>query len=129
MKLKDKVAIVAGGGQGIGQGIVHCLAEEGADIAVVDINGDTAGKIADEVKAMGRKALPVIADLTDDNQVTKAVQDTVDFFGKIDILVNNVGGVSEETSQQMQEYRASLGDEALTHICITAQRYGIDFIS
>ena len=42
MKLKDKVAIVAGGGQGIGEGIVRCLAEEGADVAVVEINGDTA---------------------------------------------------------------------------------------
>ena len=113
MKLEGKVAIVAGGGQGIGEGIVKCLAEEGADVAVVDINGDTAGKIADEVKSMGRNALPVIADLTDDNQVTKAVQDTVDFFGKIDILVNNVGGVSKETGQLMKEYRESLGTESL----------------
>lgn len=112
MKLEGKVAIVAGGGQGIGEGVVHCLAEEGADVAVVDINGDTAREIAEQVKAMGRKALPVIANLTDDDQVTEAVKDTVDFFGKIDILVNNVGGVSEETLRVMTEYAASLGDVA-----------------
>ena len=113
MKLEGKVAIVAGGGQGIGAGIVKCLAEEGADVAVVDINGDIARKAADEVKSMGRKGLAVIADLTDDNQVTKSVKDAVDFFGKIDILVNSVGGTSEETGQLMTEYAASLDDVAV----------------
>jgi len=112
MKLEGKVAIVAGGGQGIGEGIVKCLAEEGADVAVVDINGDIARKAADTVKSMGRKGLVVIADLTDDEQADKSVRDTVDFFGKVDILVNNVGGVSLETGQVMAEYAASLGDVA-----------------
>jgi len=112
MKLEGKVAIVAGGGQGIGAGIVKCLAEEGADVAVVDINGDIARKAADEVKSMGRKGLAVIADLTDDSQVAKSVKETVDFFGKIDILVNNVGGVSLEMSQMMQEHIASFGGES-----------------
>ena len=112
MKLEGKIAIVAGGGQGIGEGIVRCLAEEGADIAVTDINSDTAKKMTEQVKAMGRKALPVVADLTDEKQVNKAVKDTVDFFGKIDILVNNVGGVSEEVGQAMAEVAASLGDLA-----------------
>ncbi len=112
MKLEGKVAIVAGGGQGIGEGIVRCLAEEGADVAVVDIKSDTAKKVADAVKSMGRKSLPIIADLTDDDKVEKSVQETVDFFGKVDILVNDVGGVSEETGQLMTEYAASLGDVA-----------------
>ena len=112
MKLEGKVAIVAGGGQGIGEGIVRCLAEEGADVAVVDINSDTAKKIVDDLKSMGRKALAVVADLTDDDKVEKAVQSTVDFFGKVDILVNNVGGVSEEMGQLMMKYAGSLGDIA-----------------
>jgi len=92
MKLEGKVAIVTGGGQGIGEGIVRCLADEGADIAIIDINGDNARKVADEVKSQGRKALAIEADITDNDKVVKAVQDTLDFFGKIDILVNNVGG-------------------------------------
>jgi len=108
MRLKGQVAIVAGGGQGIGEGIVRCLAEEGADIAVFDINGDTARKVAEEVKKMGLRALPVTADLTKEKQVNKAVKDTVEFFGKIDILVNNVGGASVETGQRIAEHVASL---------------------
>lgn len=113
MKLEGKVAIVTGGGRGIGEGIVHCLAEEGADVAVVDINGDDTKKVADEVKSMGRKALAIVADLTDDDKVEKTVQETVDFFGKVDILANNVGGAGGETGRLMREYRTQLGDESL----------------
>jgi meso-butanediol dehydrogenase/(S,S)-butanediol dehydrogenase/diacetyl reductase len=113
MKLEDKTAIIAGGGQGIGEGIVKCLAEEGANVAVVDINGDNANKVADEVKAVGRKALAITADLTNDDEVTRAVKGTVDFFGKIDILVNCVGGVSRETMELMIANRMAAGDEPL----------------
>lgn len=110
MKLQGKVAIVAGGGEGIGEGIIRCLTEEGADIAVVDINGDIAEQTAERVKEMGRKALPVKADLTDEKQVIKTVKDTVDFFGKLDILVNNVGGTIKDTSKLIDDYVASHGD-------------------
>jgi len=113
MKLEDKVALVAGGGQGIGEGIVLCLAEEGADVAIADINIDKAKKVADAVEAMGRRALALSADLTDDSQVTKTVQDTVSFFGKLDILVNNVGGVSMETMTRILEHRTASGVEGL----------------
>jgi len=111
MKLKGKVAIVAGGGQGIGEGCAKCLAEEGADIAVVDVNGDNASKVADAVKKMGQKALPVVANLTDEAEVNKSVKEAVDFFGKVDILVNNVGGISLEMSRMQQEQMASFGEE------------------
>ncbi|HEY90590.1 MAG TPA: SDR family oxidoreductase [Dehalococcoidia bacterium] len=113
MKLADRAALVAGGGQGIGEGIVKCLAEEGANIAVADINGDNAGKVADAVKAMGRKALAIKADLTNDDEVTRTVKETVDFFGKIDILVNCVGGVSRETVELMIADMAEARDEPL----------------
>jgi len=113
MKLEGKVAIITGGGQGIGEGIIRCLAKEGADIAVVDINSETTRKIADEVKAMGRKALPIVADLTDDKEVTRVVDEAVDFFGKIDILVNNVGGGGKDLAEIMQKYRELLSDESL----------------
>jgi len=112
MKLKGRVAIVAGGGQGIGEGIVKCLAEEGADLAVVDIDGNTANRVADEVDTMGRKSLAVVADLTDSEQVDRSVKKTVEFFGKVDILVNNVGGVSEEAMRLMMEHAAKLENAA-----------------
>jgi len=95
MKLEGKVAIVTGGAQGIGQGIVRCLAEEGADVVIADINGDAARKTADEVKASGRKSLAIEADLTDSKKVKQVVKETIDTFGRIDILVNNVGGIGE----------------------------------
>lgn len=95
MKLGGAVAIVAGAGHGIGQGITHCLAEEGASVAVVDINGDSARKVADEVKTYGTKSLAIAADLTDKKKVEQLVQKTIDTFGKIDILVNNVGGLGK----------------------------------
>jgi len=94
MKLTGKTAIVTGGGQGIGRGIVNCLAEEGAAVVVVDINGINARQVADGVKARGGKALAVEANLVDSSQVMKTVQDSLHFGGKIDILVNNVGGHS-----------------------------------
>jgi len=115
MKLKGKVAIVAGGGQGIGEGIVKCLAEEGADISIIDINGENAEKVAGEVEKMGRKSLAITSDLTINNEITRVVKETADFFGKIDILVNCVGGVSRETLGMMVNNRVTLAanDEPL----------------
>ena len=93
MKLEGKVAIVSGGGGGgNGEAIVQCLAEEGADVAVVDIDADAGRKSADKVKALGRKSLAIEADVTDSKQIARLVQETIDTFGKIDILVNVVGG-------------------------------------
>jgi len=92
MKLEGKVAIVTGGGGGIGQGIALCLAEEGANLVIIDMLEDNAQKVAAEVKALGRKSLALQADVMDNNQVIRVVQKAVDTFGKIDILVNNVGG-------------------------------------
>jgi NAD(P)-dependent dehydrogenase (short-subunit alcohol dehydrogenase family) len=113
MKLEGKVALVAGGGQGIGEGIARCLAEEGADVAVCDISIENAKKVAGSAEEMGRKAIAVYADLTDDDEAEKVVQETVDSLGRIDILINNVGGVSQETMKMMIEYAASLGDPTL----------------
>jgi NAD(P)-dependent dehydrogenase (short-subunit alcohol dehydrogenase family) len=94
MKLQGKVAIVTGGGRGIGEGIVQCLAEEGADVAVVDLDGDNARAVVDAVGALGRKALAIQADATSSEKVAECVQSVIDHFGRIDILVNNVGGVA-----------------------------------
>jgi len=93
MKLEGKVAIVSGGGgRGNGESIAQCLAEEGADIVVVDFDADAGRKSSDRVKSLGRKSLAIEADVTDSKQITRLVQETIDTFGKIDILVNVVGG-------------------------------------
>ena len=114
MKLKGKVALIAGGGQGIGEGISLCFSEEGADIAIADVNVDNAKKVAEKAEAMGRKALAISADLTEEEEAQKAVRETVDFFGRIDILINNVGGVSREMLMQIvEQYRIAPGNETL----------------
>jgi meso-butanediol dehydrogenase/(S,S)-butanediol dehydrogenase/diacetyl reductase len=94
MRLAGKVAVVTGGGSGIGRGIVLAMAKEGADVAIPDIQVINADKVADEVKALGRKALAMKTDVTSAADV-KAMTDRVrDTFGKIDIVVNNAGMAS-----------------------------------
>lgn len=96
MKLEDKVAIVTGAGRGIGQGIAYCFAEEGTDLTLCSRSLAEVEKTAQKVREMGRKALPVQADVTQFHEVQQLVQDTLNTFGKIDILVNNVGGGRSE---------------------------------
>jgi NAD(P)-dependent dehydrogenase (short-subunit alcohol dehydrogenase family) len=91
MRLAGKVAVVTGGGSGIGRGIVLALAREGADIAIPDIHVLNAEKVADEVKAIGRRVLPMKTDVTSSADVKQMVDRTRDAFGKIDVLVNNAG--------------------------------------
>ena len=92
MRLQDKVAIVTGGGAGIGRGIIECLSEEGATVAVVDLDYRNAQKAVDEIKGHGHAALAVAADVSDSKQADKAIQNVLAALGRIDILVNNVGG-------------------------------------
>jgi meso-butanediol dehydrogenase/(S,S)-butanediol dehydrogenase/diacetyl reductase len=108
MKLENKVAVVTGGGQSIGRGIVLCLAEEGADVVIVEMNEETAQKTAGEVKDMGRKALVIKADVTKGAETEAVVKETMDAFGKIDILVNNVGGVVQMKKKTPRDERVGL---------------------
>ncbi len=94
MRLAGKVAIVTGGGSGIGRGIVLAMAREGADIAIPDIQVLNAEKVAGEVKALGRKSLAMKTDVTSSADVKAMVDRTRDALGKIDILVNNAGMAS-----------------------------------
>jgi NAD(P)-dependent dehydrogenase (short-subunit alcohol dehydrogenase family) len=92
MKLEGKVAIVTAAGRGIGRAIAICLAEEGADVVVSSFREETTASTADAVKALGRKAVAMPGDITTADMITQVVQETLDTCGKIDIVVNNVGG-------------------------------------
>jgi len=98
VKLEGKVAIITGGGGGLGRGIALCLAEEGADIVIDDINIENAYKIAKEIKALGRRVITADLDVTKEENAAKLVQGTLDSFGKTDILVNNVGAGHAEAN-------------------------------
>jgi meso-butanediol dehydrogenase/(S,S)-butanediol dehydrogenase/diacetyl reductase len=91
MRLAGKVAIVTGGGSGIGRGIALTMAGEGADIAIPDIQVLNAEKVAEEVKARGRKVLAMKADVTSATDVKTIIDRTREALGRIDILVNNAG--------------------------------------
>jgi 3-oxoacyl-[acyl-carrier protein] reductase len=92
--LKDKVALVTGTGsqRGFGKGIALVLAKEGCDIIASDIDSEGAEKTAAEVRALGRKAMAIKADVTSIAQVNDMVKAALAQFGRIDILVNNAGG-------------------------------------
>ena len=92
--VSDQVALVTGGGGGIGAGIALALARAGAHVAVLDIEPVRAEQIAGEVEALGRQALPLVADVMDTEQVYAAIAAADERFGRIDILVNNAGGVN-----------------------------------
>ena len=89
--LNGKNALVTGGGQGIGRGIALKLAEQGADVAIADINDEGAATVVDEIKAMGSESFSVHIDVTDNESVSTAISKVISDFGHLDILVNNAG--------------------------------------
>ena len=91
MRLAGKVAVVTGGGSGIGRGIALAMAREGADVVIPDIQVLNAERVAAEVKALGRKVTAMKTDVTSAADVKAMVDRTRETFGKIDVLVNNAG--------------------------------------
>jgi len=91
MKLTNKTALVTGAGSGIGKAAALILAENGADIAVNDIDPGSAEATADEIRQLGVKAITVQADVADSNAVDSMVDKILDEMGGIHILINNAG--------------------------------------
>jgi NAD(P)-dependent dehydrogenase (short-subunit alcohol dehydrogenase family) len=91
--LTDQVAVVTGGGGGIGRAIALAYASVGADVAIGDIIPERCEETAARVQEMGRRALAIPTDVTDTNQVRALIDNATNHFGRIDILVNNAGGV------------------------------------
>ena len=91
MQLKDKVAIITGGGRGIGRAIAITYAAEGARIVIAARSTEQLDEVAREITEQGTEVLTVPTDLRINADVENLVQKTVDRFGRIDILVNNAG--------------------------------------
>lgn len=94
MLLKDRVAIITGGGKGMGRGMAMKFAEEGCRIAIADIDINEASNTISQVKDKGSDGLAIQCDVTDGQQVGTTVQKVVDKYKKIDILVNNAGAIA-----------------------------------
>ena len=91
MRLKDKVALVTGGGSGIGRASAALFAAEGARVAVADMNADRAGETAEQIRDAGGDATAVIGDVTASADAERMVRVAVDSYGRLDVLVNSAG--------------------------------------
>lgn len=91
LKLQNKVVIVTGGAKGIGEGIVHVLASEGAIPVIVGRNAEDNQKVVDALAAEGKESFQVAAELTRPEESEKAVNAVLEKYGRIDGLVNNAG--------------------------------------
>ncbi len=89
--ISGKAAIVTGGGSGIGAAAARAIALGGADVAVVDIDGDSAERVVRGIEAEGGRAIAVVCDVGDARSTQSAVATAVNAFGGLDILVNNAG--------------------------------------
>ncbi len=91
MLLEHKVAVVTGGGTGIGRAIGLALAQEGAQVAVTDLNPDWAARVAKDIQECGGEAFSLALDVTDRNSFDPVIRQIVQRWGKIDIWCNNAG--------------------------------------
>ena len=94
-KLEGKVAIVTGGGSGIGRAFVHGLSDEGAKVAIAELNSQWADAVAKELHEKGREVLSVSMDVSDEANTLATARTVVDRYGQIDILVNNAALFSD----------------------------------
>jgi len=120
MLLDDKVAIVTGGGRGIGKAIAVELAKNGADIVIASRDKKEMNSAAKEITALGRKALTVKTDVTKLTNIKNMVKKTVKELGKIDILVNNAGilfhGPFEEIKHEQIDATVNVNLVGLMHV-------------
>jgi NAD(P)-dependent dehydrogenase (short-subunit alcohol dehydrogenase family) len=91
MKLTDKVAVVTGGGRGIGKEIALALAAEGADVLVSGRHTDVLEETVSQIQALGRRSMLTVTDVSVESQVAEMIGAATHSFGKVDILINNAG--------------------------------------
>ena len=91
MRLNGKVAIITGAASGIGKDIAHVFAREGAKVAIADLNQQAADATAREIDRTGKRAIGVLMDVTDEQQVDAGTSKVIDAFGSLDVLVSNAG--------------------------------------
>ena len=101
LSLDGKSVVITGGGTGLGLAMVRAMARAGADIAIAGRRQGPIDDAASEVVALGRKALAMSTDVTDSAQVDRLIATTIDYFGQIDVLINNAGAVQENVSKPL----------------------------
>ncbi|MBV9634278.1 MAG: glucose 1-dehydrogenase [Methylobacteriaceae bacterium] len=100
-RFADTVVLVTGGASGIGRAILERAAREGAKVAIIDKNGEGAMRLAEALQKKGHGAVGLAGDITDADAIANAVEDAVRALGDIGVLVNNAGGTSAQTFDDM----------------------------
>ena len=103
LRLDGQVALVTGGGRGVGRGVATVLAEAGAAVVVTARTPDQIRDTAEQIKQAGGRAIDVVADATSRADNERAVQAAIDAFGRLDILVNNAGGGAAKPFFDLEE--------------------------
>lgn len=93
-RLDGRVALVTGGGKGLGEAIAYALAGAGADVAVAGKTLSNVSTVSENIRKMGRQSLAIQADVRDENEVQRMIGEVFARFGRLDILVNNAGVAS-----------------------------------
>jgi 7-alpha-hydroxysteroid dehydrogenase len=114
-RVDDQVAIVTGAGRGIGRGSALALAEQGADVVLTARTPEQLGEVANEVEALGRRAVVVPGDVSDTSMLPGLVDAALSELGRLDIVVNNAGGTEPRPFLQTSERRF----EAALHFNVT----------
>ncbi len=131
--LSGAVALVTGASSGIGAATARRLAQEGAAVALVARRRDRLDQVVDGIASLGGHAVAVEADITEPDHADRAVQDTLDRFGRIDVLVNNAGimllGTALHATLEEWDRMVSLNIAALLHVTHAAVPYLIDAAS
>src|SRR4051812_29843283 len=131
--LSGAVALITGASSGIGAATACRLAREGAAVALVARRRDRLDQVVDDITNLGGHAVAVAADITDPGEADRAVQETLDRFGRVDVLVNNAGimllGTALHTTTEEWDRMVSLNVSALLHVTHAAVPYLIDAAS
>ncbi|MCH6267268.1 SDR family NAD(P)-dependent oxidoreductase [Neobacillus citreus] len=140
MKLKDKVALITGGSSGIGRGICHAFAKEGAAVVFVGLSEQKGKRTEEELLKLGCNALFIQADLADRSKLPSIVEMVIERFGKLDVLVNNaqssINVTFEETTEEVMDLALNTGfwstfilmNSALPYLKLTKGKV-INFVS
>ena len=91
MKLREKSALITGAGSGIGKGIAETFAREGASVAIADLNFSAAQAVSKQINSAGGRAIPIQMDVANEDQVNAGMEQVVQNFGGVDVLVSNAG--------------------------------------
>jgi acetoacetyl-CoA reductase/3-oxoacyl-[acyl-carrier protein] reductase len=117
VQLDGKCALVTGAGHGIGRAIVRMIAQQGADVAALDIDPEALSATRAEVEALGRRCIVLEVDVTERDRLLQALESAAGGLGRIDILINNVGRSARERAAPFQSFDPVFSDY-LVRLCL-----------